>query len=328
MGTAAMTRMHLTRRTLLTGTAAFAATNVVAQHTAGLRIVVPTPPGGSTDIVARGLGTGLGRELGRSVEFVHQPDEQGAVAAREVAVAAPDGTTLLIGTSTGLAIAPALNTKIGYDPTASFTPVSLVATAPYVLVVSPTVPAKSLPELLAHLRQVGGRAAFASTGEVGPHHLIAESFLRRAGVRAQHRPFKSGPAALASVASGETVFMLPAAVLAVSAVRAGKVRALAVSGERRSLVFPQIPTIAEAGLAGLETASWYGLLGPKNLPSDTTARLLAAVRSAVRDPALQKTFADQALDVVASDAEQFGRFMREDIAQWKTLIAELGLASR
>lgn len=323
-----MTRMQPTRRTLLIGVAAFAAPGVAGQN-ASLRIVVPTPPGGSTDIVARGLGEGLQRELGHPVQFEHRPEEQGAVAAREVAKAAPDGSTLLIGTSTGLAIAPVLDPKIGYDTIASFTPVSLVATAPYILVVGPNLAAiSSLPELLQHLRSAGGAATYASTGESGPHHLIAELFVRRAGVGAQHRPFKSGPAALASVASGESVFMLPAAVLAVSAVRAGTVRALAVSGTKRSPVLPDVPTLTEMGLSGLETVSWYGLLGPKDLPSDTTARLLAAARSALRDPALQTAFANQALDPVASDSERFAQFLREDIAQWKVLIAELGMASR
>jgi tripartite-type tricarboxylate transporter receptor subunit TctC len=257
-----------------------------------ITFVVPFSPGGGTDIAARLLANKLGQKLGQSVVVENRPGAGGVLAADAVAKAKPDGHTLLIANVGTQSINPWLY-KLPYDADKAFAPVSLFADLPFALVVNPAVPAKTPQELIALAKAAPGKHTYASSGNGGSPHLTAEIFQQAGGVTFTHVPYKGGGPAMADLMAGH-VDMLFASILETSGyVRSGKLRALAVTGAQRSPAMPEVPTLAEQGVAGAESGSWVALLAPAGTPAAIVDRLSAEVREAVATPDMRQALIAQ-----------------------------------
>jgi tripartite-type tricarboxylate transporter receptor subunit TctC len=284
-----------------------------------VRLVVPFPPGGGADIVARLLAPQLQQSLGPSFYVENRAGAAGRIGAGLVAKAEPDGATLLVTTESSLVIAPYASQSLGYDPVKDFAPVSLLSRNPVVLVVHPSVPAKTLAEYIALARAHPGEQLFASSGVGGPNHLAGEMFNRMAGVTIGHVPFSGTGAAIPAVLSNQVGAMWGFAAGLIPHIRAGALRALAIGSRARSPVLPEVPTVAEAGVPGYEAVSWIGLLAPAGTPADALARLGEAVRKAMQDGRVRGTIESGGGEIVASGAEEFRAVIAADLARYAGL---------
>ncbi len=289
----------------------------------GLRIVVPFPPGGVTDLVGRALAARLSAEFGQAVVVENRPGASGVLGAELVARAAPDGYTLMIGNISTLAINAATFARLPYDPLASFAPVSMLATQPLLIAVNPAVPANSLAELVALAKSRPGRLNYGTAGS--SIYLAVEQFSTRAGVKMNHVPYKGSAPAIADLIGGQIdVLFDPFSTLYPQA-RAGKARALAVTTERRSSVAPDVPTVAESGLAGFDVSSWQGLVVPAGTPKEIIDRLHVAVMKALASTELKQQFAAQGAEPAPSTPQRFEQYMREESARWRQVAREAGV---
>lgn len=283
------------------------------------------PPGGATDIVLRQVAAKLSQRLGQQVVIENRPGAAGTIAASAVARAAPDGYTLLFGVAANLAVAPATMREPPYDPASAFSPIIEVSRGPYVWLVRSDVPAKDLKEFIGGLRRTPGRANYASPGQGSVHHLATEMLKRSTGVQMTHVPYKGGSAMAAALLSGEVQGMFDSPPAHLARIRAGKLRALAVTGSRRLASLPEVPTLGEQGLPELDVHSWWGFVGPAGLPRSIVARLNAEIASALADPELKATFAKLNIDATPGTAEEFGRFIAQESARWRQFVASSGL---
>lgn len=288
----------------------------------GIDLIVPTAAEGSTDQLARLLAQGLAQQGWGPIRVRNLPGRSGALAAQAVAKAAPDGATLLLATPSSHGIAAAFGGPLPYDPLRSFTPIVRFAAAPYLLVVRPEGP-RDLAAFSDQVRQSPRPWRYASTGLGGPHHLVAEYFFKQAGLRLTHVPLAGGKEALSRLEAGDVEAMLPAAVLAVPRIQAGKLRALAVTGEQRLPSLPDVPTFAQAGLP-VNLVAWYGLMGPAGLPPALTERLALAVRASLQTPGAQARLAELATQPSHDTGAQFAALVADEIAQWQSLVMALG----
>jgi tripartite-type tricarboxylate transporter receptor subunit TctC len=315
------------RRTLavlLVGAAALCAAPARAQAPAAhIELVVPTAAQGSTDLLARLVADGLARRGFGEVRVRNLPGRSGTIAATQVAAAVPDGRTLLVATPSSHGIASAFEARLPYDPVASFTPILRFAAAPYLLVVRPGGPS-TLAQFVEQARAAKEPWRYASTGAGGPHHLVAEYYFQRAGLKLQHVPLAGGAAALARLGEGGVEVMLPAAVLALPQVKAGQLKALAVTGSRRLQALPDVPTFAEAGIA-VDVESWYGLMAPAGLPAAEAQRLAGAVRATLGEPAVQARLAELATQPTTETGDDFARLVAAEVVRWQALVRELGI---
>jgi tripartite-type tricarboxylate transporter receptor subunit TctC len=284
-----------------------------------LRLVVPFAPGGGNDSLARHLAAKLGGVLGQAVVVDNRAGANGAVGTELVAKAAPDGYTLLLGFVGPLAVLPHMG-KLGYDPLTQLAPVGLIANAYQVLAVHPNVPAKTVAELVALAKAQPGKLAYASGGAGTPLHLVPELFKLAAGIDLLNVPYKgSSPAAL-SVLAGDTQIIFGAMFSTLPQVKAGKLRALAVTSPKRLATAPDLPTLAEAGYAGVEASSWYGLLVPAGTPASIVSKLNAALVAATGG-ADHKTLLDQqGLEPLVGSPEAFRAFMHSESSKWAKVI--------
>lgn len=288
-----------------------------------VRIVVPFPPGGVTDLVGRALAARLSAEFGQAVVVENRPGASGVLGAELVARAAPDGYTLMIGNISTLAINAATFARLPYDPLASFAPVSMLATQPLLIAVNPAVPANSLAELVALAKSRPGRLNYGTAGS--SIYLAVEQFSTRAGVKMNHVPYKGSAPAIADLIGGQIdVLFDPFSTLYPQA-RAGKARALAVTTERRSSVAPDVPTVAESGLAGFDVSSWQGLVVPAGTPKEIIDRLHVAVMKALASTELKQQFAAQGAEPAPSTPQRFEQYMREESARWRQVAREAGV---
>ena len=289
-----------------------------------VRLIVPFPPGGSADILARAIGQKLGEGLG-SVVIENRPGAGTAIGAEATAKSAPDGYTVMIGTVSSHAINPSLNPKLAYDPIRDFTPLSLVASIPFALLVHPSIPAVSLSELIALAKAKPGRLNYSSAGNGTSNHLAGELFRSLAGVDIVHIPYKGSAPALADLLAGQVDMMFDLVLTAAPHVRSGKARALAVTGARRSNVLPDVPTVAEAGLPGYEVSAWFGLFGPADLPAPVTSRLNAEIVRAMESKEVRERLASQGAEALSSTPEQFAAYVRGELGKWSRVVKAAGM---
>ena len=284
-----------------------------------IRIVVPFPPGGPVDLMARIVAPKLGERLGQKVDIDHVAGDDGIIGSDLVAKAAPDGYTLLLASSTH-AIHPGTYGKLPFDTEKAFAPISLLVAAPLILVSSPALPVDSVEELIAYARSHPGMLRYASGGPGGPTQLAFELFKITTGVDIMHVPFDGGAAALKAVARDKAQVMLAPIIAALPMIHDGWVRGLAVSGANRAPVAPELPTIAELGYPDFETSQWYGVLVPAGTPREIVLKLNAEINKALQSSLVtQRYAADNAVAEIGSP-EQFAGFIATEQARWRDVV--------
>lgn len=285
-----------------------------------VRLVVGFPAGGPTDIVSRTLAPRMTEALGQQVIVDNRAGAGGVIATEHVAKAPPDGHTLLMGTIGGIAVAMSLIPNRGYDTLRDLAPVTQAVTVTNLLVVHPSVPAKTVKELLAIARATPGRLNYASSGNGTVTHLAGELFKLMGKVEITHVPFKGGAPALTALISGEVDLSYENSLVVTPHVKSGRVRALAVTGSSRSASMPELPTISESGLPGYNASGWYGLFVPAATPRAVISRLHAEAVKALRLPDVVRTLSSQGAEPVGSSPEEFGAFVRAEIDKWANLV--------
>jgi tripartite-type tricarboxylate transporter receptor subunit TctC len=290
-----------------------------------VRLLVPSTPGGSVDTLARAISPKLSEKWGQQLVIDNRAGAGGVLAAETVAKAPPDGYTLLLGTVSALATNVSLHKKLPYDPLRDFAPVSLLATQPLMLVVNASLPAKSVDELTALARARPGELTHSSAGNGTGSHLSAELFKSLAKIDVVHIPYKGIAPALLDVVSGRVSMTFPSTLSALPHVRSGKVRALAVTGLKRSPAAPDIPTMNEAGVKGYESSTWYGVVAPAATPIAVVNKLSGDLAYAIRLDDLRERMSHEGLELAGSTPAQFRQFMVNEIEKWGRLIKSRGI---
>jgi tripartite-type tricarboxylate transporter receptor subunit TctC len=288
-----------------------------------IRLVVPFPPGGPTDIVARPLGLLLSDALQQPVIIDNRAGAGGSVGAGSVAKSLPDGYTLLMGTVGTNAINGALYAKLPYDPMRDFTPIALVASAPVAVVVNSAAPIMSVKELIAQAAASPGRMAFGSAGNGTPGHLTGEMFAAATGVKFQHVPYKGSAQALNDLLGNQIPVMFDPLQSVIQHVRAGKLRALAISSRTRSPALPDVPTLAEADVKGLDAAAWWAVFAPANLPDGVAARLRAEIERIARSDAFRDRLGSLGVQP-AFESVSLADFQKSEVAKWGKAVRDSG----
>jgi tripartite-type tricarboxylate transporter receptor subunit TctC len=289
-----------------------------------VRFIVATVPGGGTDAIARILGSKLTELLGQQFVVDNRGGAGGIIGTDLVARAPPDGYTLLMGFIASLAMNPALR-RTPYDTLKDFAPVSLVADAQYVLTIHPSIPPRTVKDLVAYAKANPGRINYASAGSGTPVHLAAELFKSVAGVNLVHVPYKGGGPAAAAVLRGEAQLIFGSVTATMPQIKAGRLIALAVTGPGRLPSAPEYPTIAELGYPGFEVTSWYGVLAPARTPAGVITRLNAAVVKAVRAPEVRQQMARQGLEPIGGTPAEFAAHLKREVARWARVVKEAGI---
>ena len=318
--------MSIPRRSLLALLAAPAAARAQPDWPdRPVRIVVPYPPGGSNDILARLLAEALRPRLSQPVLVENRAGAGGNVGADAVAKAPPDGHTLLLTAPGPLAINAALYRGMPYDPARDLVPVALVASVPIVLMVTNALPVTSVAELIALARREPGRLSFGSSGNGSTNHLAGELLKGMAGIEMVHVPYRGAAPAMTDLIAGQVQVLFDNMPGSLPQIRAGRVRALAVAGGTRAAVLPELPTVAEAaGLPGFAAESWFGLAAPGGTPARLVERISAAVREALADPALRERFAEAGAVPGALDTAGFAAFVAAEREKWGRVVAASG----
>ena len=291
-----------------------------------VRLVVPFPAGGATDIFARVLSQKLGEKLGNAVVVENRPGAGGTIGADLVAKALPDGYTLLLATSSTHSIGPALNARMPYDAVRDFTPISHVGNAPSIMLVPNSSPAKTLKEWLVYAQKNPGKLNYASSGNGTIVHLTAELFKAQTGLFIVHIPYKGTALAIPDLVSGKVDLMFDSLPTGLPHVRDGRLRALAVTSAKRTSMAPELPAVAEV-LPGFESNTWFGLYGPKNLGQDVLAKIGAAVNQALADADVKDKLARLGIEPVGGTPLEFTQMAARDAAKWKQIIADRKITS-
>jgi tripartite-type tricarboxylate transporter receptor subunit TctC len=289
-----------------------------------MRILVPFPAGGIADIYARIVGARVGEAWGHPVVVENRPGAGGNIAADAVAKAAPDGYNLVMGSVGTHAVNVSLFSKMPYDPVRDFAPVALVLEAEGLLVVHPSVPANSVPELIAHARARGGALTFASAGMGTASHLAGELFKSMAKVDMTHVPYKGNVPAITDLLAGQTALIFATMPTVLPHAKAGKLRALATIGATRSAAAPELPTVAEAALPGFEVGNWVGLFAPAGTPPDIVKRWNEAVLRIMQAPEIKARLTNEGARFVPMSPEQYGAFVKAEIAKWAPVVKASG----
>lgn len=316
--------MTFTRRQALLALAATAST--VAARAADkfpsrpITIVVPFPPGGVVDRVGRLLGDKLSAGLGAPVIVQNKPGAGGTLGAAYVAKAAPDGYTLLLGGAATQVFDPILYKHVEYDATRDFAYVGQISSGPLVLVTGSKVAATDVPQLVAWLKERGNRASFASNGNGTFPHLVGELFKQTNGLASVHIPYSGGAAALTALIRGDVDFSINHIPVIQGMVKSGKLRALATTGAKRSAVFPNLPTLEEEGMKGLEANAWFGLLAPAATPPAVVDRCSTALATALKDPGVQSALIAQGDEVDFRGPNEFRQYVEAETAKWGNVV--------
>jgi tripartite-type tricarboxylate transporter receptor subunit TctC len=289
-----------------------------------VKIVVSYAPGGSNDVVARVVAPELQKELGQSFVVENRAGASGTIGADAVAKSPADGYTLFMGAGAH-ALAPSLYKKLPYDLVKDFAPVSLAATSTYVLVLNPSVPAKTLPELIALLKSKPGQLNYASAGKGTPLHLAAELFKSKTGTDIVHVPYGGDTPALNDLLAGTVQLSFMSVASTAPQIRAGKLRALAVTSAQRSDALPDLPTLSELGVEGYDVGTWWGLLAPAGTPDAIVGKLNAAMRKAVALPEVKQRFAPLGLDPRSDSPAEFAAFIKAEVARYAAIAKIAGI---
>ena len=324
--------MRLLSRALLALSIAGAIGSAHAQATAAkdyparpIRIVVTFTPGGPTDIVARAVGQKLSEAWGQTVVVDNRPGAAGNIGMDLVAKAPADGYTLVLGSFGPMIISPFVYSKLPYDPVKDFAPITLAATSWFFLVVHPSMPVKSVKELIAFAKSKPGGLTFSSSGNASPSHLGGELLRTVGGIDLTHVPYKGGAPAVAAVMTGEVQMAIESPPPIVPQVKAGKLRALGAARPTRSPLLPDVPTISEAGLPGFHVGSWYGFLAPAGTPKPIIDKLNAEMVKAIRSQELRERFAAVGADSVGDSPSDFAAFIRADLKKWEKVVRATGV---
>jgi len=319
--------MTLVRRGLAGLLATFACGLAFAQAYPAkpIRVLVPFPPGGGTDIVAREVTQRVATNTGWTFVIDNKPGAGGNLGVDQAAKSPADGYTIVLGQTSNLAINPTLYAKLPYDPVKDLAPIGLIASAPLVLVVPAQSPFKSLGDLVAAAKAKPGEVNFASPGNGTVAHLTGEKFQKAAGIRFQHVPYKGANQALTDVISGQVQLYVSSVPSVLQQIRTGKLRPLAVTSDKRVDDLPQTPTVGEAGYKGFDAVTWFGFLAPAGTPKDAIARLNAEFNKALQQPELRKRIGDEGADPLGGTPEQFAQLIREDIGRWGKIVKESGV---
>lgn len=316
--------------TLLPGVCAAAsgAANASAAQSDGypnrpIRMIVGFPPGGPTDVVARVIGQALGDRLGQPIVVENRPGAGGNIAAETVAKAQPDGYTVLYNTSS-IAIAPWVYAHVNYDPVKDFAPVALTAEMPLVLMVNPSVPAKTPKDLVQLIRSQPGHFNYGSSGTGAIEHLSSAQFNTMFQLKATHVPYKGTAPALVDFLAGQTQFMMTTLNTALPYIRDGRLRPLAVTSRSRAATLPDVPTVAEAMSADFASTAWQGIVAPAKTPAPVVARLNQAINAVLASPAVRKVLAEQGVDALGGSAQRYGDFIKSEYARWQTVVKASG----
>jgi len=289
-----------------------------------VRLIAPFVPGGPTDIIARLVAQKMGENLKQTFVVDNRGGAGGSVGMEIAAGSAPDGYTLVLGSSGNLAVNPALNPRLPYHPLKDFQPLTQTTSGPQVLVINSGVAAKSVQDLIALAKAKPGQLNYGSGGTGTTTHLGVELFKLAAGVNIVHVPYKGTGQSLTDVIGGQVQMMMSSMLPAVPHVKAGRLRALGVTSARRSAIYPELPTLAESGLPGFETTSWHGMLAPARTPKAVVNRIHAELVKTLTQPDVKAIFANQGMDVVASSQEDFAAYIRNETAKWTKVIKAIG----
>lgn len=282
------------------------------------------PPGGGPDILARQLATAMTQRLGVNVVVENRPGATGTIGAGAVARAAPDGHTLLFGVAANLVVGPATLKDVPYDPVKSFAPVAEIARGPYLLVASTKLPVASVRELVAYAKANPGKLNFASVGPGSPHHYAGELLKRSAGIDIVHVPYKGGGPAYAGFLAGEVQLLFDSMPGPQAHLQSGTIRALAVTGTKRLALMPNVPTLSEEGLPGVDVHFMFGVMAPAGTPRDVVMRLNGAIAQSLGDEAIRGTLARQAVEPSPGTPEAFGALVASEFARWKDIVVQTG----
>jgi len=289
-----------------------------------IKWVVPFAPGGTTDILARTIGEKLSVTLGQPIIVENKPGAGGGVGAEQVAKSPPDGYTIMGGTISTHAINASLYKSLPYDPVRDFAPITLIVRVPNMLVVNPDVPAKDVRELIALLKANPGKYSFASSGNGTSQHLSGELFKVMTGVEMQHVPYRGSPPALADVVGGQVTMTFDNITTAWPLVKGGKLRALAVTTAKRSPIAPDVPTLAEAGLAGYEIGSWQGVFAPAGVPAEIVKRFNAEIVRIVNAPDVRQKLLDMGAEPAPNTPEEFAAMVKAEVTKWGDVVRKSG----
>jgi len=288
-----------------------------------IHLIVPFPPGGSNDIVARMLATQLGEKLGQSVVIENKGGAGGVVGTDLASKAAPDGYAVLL-ISIAYAFAPSLYKTLPYDPATAFAPITIVGRGPSALVVHPSVPANTVAELIALAKKNPGKLNYASAGVGSFQHLACALFVFQAGIDAVHVPYKGGGPAMADVMGGQAQFVMPSLIQVVPHIKSGRLKALGTSGTKRSPILPDVPAIAET-LPGYESQNWWGLLVPAQTPAAVVDRLYTATSDVLQSKETAKRMETEGAEAVRMTPPEFGRFISVELAKWGKVARDVGI---
>jgi len=308
------------RRTVMLALAGAAWPAARAQSTKPLRLVVPFPPGGSTDILARAIGAKLGPALGQTVVIDNKPGAGGSLGASEVARAEPDGQTLLMGHIGTLAVNPALYPKLPYDPVKSFAPVAWVARVPNILVVSARSPMKTLADLIAQARAKPGHLTYSSGGNGSAAHIAFEYLKLQAKFPMLHIPYRGTGPSVTDLMGGQVDATFTGSPVVLPHVRSGQLRALAVSSVKRLPSLPDVPTVAECGFPGFDADQWYGVVAPAGTPAAVVTRLNAEINKALQNPQVAQQLDGEGAVPVPGSPQAFGELIAREIPRWVKVV--------
>jgi tripartite-type tricarboxylate transporter receptor subunit TctC len=322
------TTSKLTR--LLTGTViglSFTAATAVmtAAQAAGypekpITVIVPFPPGGSTDQIARAIGPKLVQKLGQPWIVENRAGATGAIGAGLVKRAPADGYTLMVASIGVYSVNPVLQKSLPYDPSKDFDLLTVAVRAPNVLVATPAFPASNVAELVAELKKNPGKVTFANSGSGSSDHLTAALFWQKTGTSGLHVPYKGGAPAITDLLGGHADVSFQNINVVANHIRSGKLKALAITGDKRSPLLPNVPTLSEAGVKEADVYSWQGIAAPKGLPKDVREKLHSNIAAALNDPEIKPKLQEQGFEVVANTPEQFAKFQAEELERWRRVI--------
>ena len=320
-------RRHWIRSTVAVSVGASSLGQALAQSfpSRPIRIIVPYAAGGTSDILARTLGVRVGEALSQQIVVENRPGANGALGSDLVAKSAPDGYTLLLTDVGGLTSAPAVVRNLPFDPVRDFAPITPIVWSPHLLVVSPSMPVNSVGELVSLARSRPGRLNCANVGAGSAPHLAAALFALRAGVDWGYVQYKGGAQALNDLAAGQADLMFNGMLATLPYVKAGKLRAIGLSSDKRWSTMPELPTVAEQGLSGFMTGSWQGLLAPAGTPAPVVERLNAEFGRALVAPEVVERLTAQGAEPRPGPSAAFAEFMREETAKWAKLVREAGV---